>query len=269
MFGYACRETPTLMPLPIELAHRLAEQLAAVRKEGTMPYLRPDGKTQVTVEYENDRPVRLDTVVVSSQHAADIDLDALLTPDVRKHVVDPVLERYGLEAGDYRLLVNPTGRFRSAARWRRRPDRTRNHRPAAALAARRRASGRIVEVDRSAAYACAGWPNVVAAGLAGGAGTGRLRHRQSPVGFGVVGTFGTGRVPVDQIRRAVLDVFDLRPAASSRPRPEAPISQTAAAARCELGSHLGGRIEPTRWLLPSEVSTARSGERPPRPRLRK
>ena len=111
MFGYACGETPSRMPLPIELAHRLAEQLSIVRKEGTMPYLRPDGKTQVTVEYENDRPVRLDTIVVSSQHAGDIDLEALLTPDVRKHVVDPVLERYDIIADDYRLLANPTGRF--------------------------------------------------------------------------------------------------------------------------------------------------------------
>ena len=111
MFGYACSETPSLMPLPIDVAHRLAEQLATVRKDGTMPYLRPDGKTQVTVEYDGDRPIRIDTVVLSSQHAADIDLDALLAPDVRKHVVDPVLERYDIDISDYRLLVNPTGRF--------------------------------------------------------------------------------------------------------------------------------------------------------------
>src|SRR3954453_1608279 len=115
MFGYACTETPTLMPLPIDLAHRLAEQLSAARKDHTMPYLRPDGKTQVTVEYEGDRPVRLDTVVVSSQHAADIDLEALLAPDVRKHVVDAVVERYDIDASDYRLLVNPTGRFEIGA----------------------------------------------------------------------------------------------------------------------------------------------------------
>src|SRR3954451_21015714 len=111
MFGFACTETPTLMPLPIDLAHRLAEQLAAVRKDQTMPYLRPDGQTQVPVEYEGDRPVRLDPVVVSSQHAADIDLEALLAPDVRKHVVEPVLERFDIDAADFRLLVNPTGRF--------------------------------------------------------------------------------------------------------------------------------------------------------------
>ena len=111
MFGYASDETSNLMPLPIDLAHRLAEQLSAVRKDGRVPYLRPDGKTQVTIEYDGDRPVRVDTVVLSSQHAADIDLDALLTPDVRKHVVDPVLERFDIDSRGYRLLVNPTGRF--------------------------------------------------------------------------------------------------------------------------------------------------------------
>ncbi|MDX6321113.1 MAG: S-adenosylmethionine synthetase, partial [Propionibacteriaceae bacterium] len=105
MFGYACDETEALMPLPIDLAHRLAEQLSAARKTGEMPYLRPDGKTQVTIEYDGDRPVRVDTVVVSSQHAADIDLDNLLSPDVRKHVVEPVLERYDIDSSDYRLLV--------------------------------------------------------------------------------------------------------------------------------------------------------------------
>ena len=92
MFGYACDDTPELMPLPITIAHRLAERLSEVRKDGTMSYLRPDGKTQVTIEYDDeDRPVRVDTVVVSSQHAKDIDLDAMLTPDVKKHVVDAVL----------------------------------------------------------------------------------------------------------------------------------------------------------------------------------
>ena len=112
MFGYATDETPSRMPLPIQLAHRLAEQLTAVRKDGRLPYLRPDGKTQVTIEYdENDQPVRIDTVVVSSQHAADVDLATQLAPEVRKHVVDPVLEQIDLSSEDYRLLVNPTGRF--------------------------------------------------------------------------------------------------------------------------------------------------------------
>src|SRR3954454_10637319 len=111
MFGYACTETANLMPLPIELAHRLAEQLAGARREGAMPYLRPDGKTQVTIEYDGDRPVRLNTVVVSSQHAADIDLDGLLHPDIADHVVKPVLDEVGIDSSNYRLLVNPTGRF--------------------------------------------------------------------------------------------------------------------------------------------------------------
>src|SRR4051795_2184641 len=114
MFGYACTDTPELMPLPIALAHRLARRLSVVRKQGTVPYLRPDGKTQVTIEYVDDKPVRLDTVVVSSQHASDIDLDTLLAPDVQEHVVDPVvqeLEGSGIEVAGYKLLVNPTGRF--------------------------------------------------------------------------------------------------------------------------------------------------------------
>ncbi|WP_281290683.1 S-adenosylmethionine synthetase N-terminal domain-containing protein, partial [Pseudonocardia sulfidoxydans] len=111
MFGYANTDTPELLPLPIALAHRLARRLTEVRKSGVLPYLRPDGKTQVTIEYDGDRAVRVDTVVVSSQHAADVDLDALLAPDIRQHVVDPELERAGIDADGARLLVNPTGRF--------------------------------------------------------------------------------------------------------------------------------------------------------------
>ncbi|MGW2036201.1 methionine adenosyltransferase, partial [Streptomyces sp. NPDC001811] len=116
MFGYATDETPELMPLPIRLAHRLAHRLTAVRRDGTAPYLRPDGKTQVTVEYDGDRAVRLDTVVVSAQHASDIDLEGRLAPDVRRFVVEPELEALAqdgikLDTAGYRLLVNPTGRF--------------------------------------------------------------------------------------------------------------------------------------------------------------
>ncbi|MEU3064074.1 methionine adenosyltransferase, partial [Streptomyces subrutilus] len=116
MFGYACDETPELMPLPIHLAHRLSRRLSEVRKDGTVPYLRPDGKTQVTIEYDGEQPVRLDTVVVSTQHAADIDLEALLTPDIREIVVEYVLRQLAedgikLQTEGYRLLVNPTGRF--------------------------------------------------------------------------------------------------------------------------------------------------------------
>jgi S-adenosylmethionine synthetase len=223
MFGFACQETPTLMPMPIELAHRLAEQLSIVRKEGIMPYLRPDGKTQVTVEYEHDRPVRLDTVVVSSQHAADIDLEALLTPDVRKHVVDPVLERYEIGTDDYRLLVNPTGRFEIGGPM-----------GDAGLTGRkiivdsyggmaRHGGGAFSgkdpsKVDRSAAYAMR-WvaKNVVASGVASRCEV-QVAYaigKAHPVGF-YVETFGTESVPTEQIRRAVLDVFDLRPAAIIR-----------------------------------------------------
>ena len=114
MFGYACNDTPELMPLPIAMAHRLAEQLAKVRKNGTLGYLRPDGKTQVTIEYdEQNRPVRLDTIVVSSQHAAEVDLEKQLAPDVKKHVVEPVLKALDvkLDISNFKLLVNPTGRF--------------------------------------------------------------------------------------------------------------------------------------------------------------
>ncbi|MER7682803.1 methionine adenosyltransferase, partial [Streptomyces sp. NPDC096934] len=116
MFGYATDETPELMPLPIHLAHRLSHRLSEVRKNGTVPYLRPDGKTQVTIEYDGDRAVRLDTVVVSSQHSADIDLDSLLAPDIREFVVEPEIRALAdngikLDTEGYRLLVNPTGRF--------------------------------------------------------------------------------------------------------------------------------------------------------------
>ncbi len=220
MFGYACSETPTLMPLPIDLAHRLAEQLSAVRKDGTMPYLRPDGKTQVTIEYEGDRPVRLDTVVLSSQHAADIDLDALLAPDVRKHVVEPVLERYDIDASGYELLVNPTGRFEIGGPM-----------GDAGLTGRkiivdtyggmsRHGGGAFSgkdpsKVDRSAAYAMR-WvaKTVVTAGLARRCEV-QVAYaigKAHPVGF-YVETFGTEAVPVEQIQAGVLEVFDLRPAA--------------------------------------------------------
>ena len=115
MFGYACEDTPELMPLPIFLAHRLAERLTAVRKGGTVPYLRPDGKTQVTIEYDGDRAVRLDTIVLSTQHAPDVSLEDLLVPDITEHVIEPVLRdlaRTGssLDVDGYRTLINPTGR---------------------------------------------------------------------------------------------------------------------------------------------------------------
>ena len=220
MFGYACRETPELMPLPIMLAHRLAKRLSEVRRGGDVPYLRPDGKTQVTIEYARDEPVRLDTVVVSAQHAPDIDLKELLAPDIRDHVVDPVLAALELDTTSYRLLVNPTGRFEIGGPM-----------GDAGLTGRkiiidtyggmaRHGGGAFSgkdpsKVDRSAAYAVR-WvaKNVVAAGLADRceAQVAYAIGKAKPVGL-FVECFGTEKVPVARIQDAVLEVFDLRPAA--------------------------------------------------------
>ncbi|MEU4218397.1 methionine adenosyltransferase [Actinoplanes sp. NPDC026623] len=223
MFGFACSETPELMPLPIALAHRLARRLSSARKDGTIPYLRPDGKTQVTIEYDGLRPVRLDTVVVSSQHAADISLESLLTPDVREHVIGPELEGLGLDTENYRLLVNPTGRFEIGGPM-----------GDAGLTGRkiivdtyggyaRHGGGAFSgkdpsKVDRSAAYAMR-WvaKNVVAAGLAERCET-QVAYaigKAHPVSL-FVETFGTENVPVERIEKAINEVFDLRPAAIIR-----------------------------------------------------
>jgi S-adenosylmethionine synthetase len=228
MFGYATDETPNLMPLPIELAHRLSRRLTQVRKDGTVPYLRPDGKTQVTIEYDGDKAVRLDTVVVSSQHAADIDLESLLTPDIRTEVVEHVLAQLAedgikLETDDYRLLVNPTGRFEIGGPM-----------GDAGLTGRkiiidtyggmaRHGGGAFSgkdpsKVDRSAAYAMR-WvaKNVVAAGLAARCEV-QVAYaigKAAPVGL-FVETFGTNTVAVEKIEHAIREVFDLRPAAIIR-----------------------------------------------------
>ncbi|MGN6605874.1 MAG: methionine adenosyltransferase, partial [Jatrophihabitans sp.] len=223
MFGYACNETAELMPLPIALAHRLAERLTAVRKDGTVPYLRPDGKTQVTIEYADGRPVRLDTVVVSSQHAADIDLDTLLKPDVEEHVVAPVLASFDIDSSNYRLLVNPTGRFEIGGPM-----------GDAGLTGRkiivdtyggyaRHGGGAFSgkdpsKVDRSAAYAMR-WvaKNVVAAGLAARCEV-QVAYaigKAEPVGL-FIETFGTETADPDKISEAILQTFDLRPAAIIR-----------------------------------------------------
>ena len=220
MFGYACRETPEFMPLPIMLAHRLARRLSQVRRSGDVPYLRPDGKTQVTIEYSGDEPVRLDTVVVSAQHAPDIDLKELLAPDVRDHVVEPVISGLDLDTDGYRLLVNPTGRFEIGGPM-----------GDAGLTGRkiiidtyggmaRHGGGAFSgkdpsKVDRSAAYAVR-WvaKNVVAAGLADRceAQVAYAIGKAKPVCL-FVECFGTEKVPVARIQDAVLEVFDLRPAA--------------------------------------------------------
>ncbi|WP_033440726.1 methionine adenosyltransferase [Saccharothrix sp. NRRL B-16314] len=223
MFGYACTDTPELMPLPIALAHRLSRRLTAVRKDGTVPYLRPDGKTQVTIEYAGDQPVRLDTVVVSTQHADGIDLEKLLGVDIREHVVAPEVDALGLDTTDVRLLVNPTGRFVIGGPM-----------GDAGLTGRkiivdtyggmaRHGGGAFSgkdpsKVDRSAAYAMR-WvaKNAVAAGLAT-----RIEvqvayaiGKAAPVGL-FVETFGTETVDPTKIQQAIGEVFDLRPAAIIR-----------------------------------------------------
>jgi S-adenosylmethionine synthetase len=224
MFGYACEDTAELMPLPIWLAHRLAERLTEVRKSGELPYLRPDGKTQVTIAYEGDRAVRLDTVVLSTQHAADVSLDGLLSPDVADHVVKPVLDALAgtsdIDTSGFRLLVNPTGRFEIGGPM-----------GDAGLTGRkiivdtyggmaRHGGGAFSgkdpsKVDRSAAYAMR-WvaKNVVAAGLARRCEV-QVAYaigKAQPVGL-YVETFGTEQVDADKIQSAITQVFDLRPAA--------------------------------------------------------
>ncbi|MGF1664169.1 MAG: methionine adenosyltransferase [Kineosporiaceae bacterium] len=220
MFGFACDETPELMPLPISVAHRLSRRLSQVRHDGTLPYLRPDGKTQVTIGYDQGRPVTVDTVVVSTQHASDVSLEGMLAPDVAEHVVRPVLDSLELDTSSVRMLVNPTGRFEIGGPM-----------GDAGLTGRkiivdtyggmaRHGGGAFSgkdpsKVDRSAAYALR-WvaKNVVAAGLARRCevqvayAIGKAR----PVGL-YVDCYGTNTVDVDVIAKAVDDVFDLRPAA--------------------------------------------------------
>ena len=220
MFGYACDDTKELMPLPIYLAHQLAQQLTAVRKSGQLGYLRPDGKTQVTIEYDGDKAVAIDTVVISSQHAEEVDVVAKLTPEIIELVINPVLSKIDLPQKDLRTLINPTGRFVIGGPM-----------GDAGLTGRkiivdtyggmaRHGGGAFSgkdpsKVDRSAAYAMR-WvaKNVVAAGLA--------RRCEVQVAYAIgkahpvgvfVETFGTETVPVSKIQAVVVSVFDLRPAA--------------------------------------------------------
>ena len=225
MFGYACEDTPELMPLPIHLAHRLAERLSAVRKSGEIAYLRPDGKTQVTISYDGDKAVKLDTVVLSTQHAANISLEGLLEPDITNQVIKPVLDELAasgtvLDLSDYRILINPTGRFEIGGPM-----------GDAGLTGRkiivdtyggmaRHGGGAFSgkdpsKVDRSAAYAMR-WvaKNIVAAGLASRCEV-QIAYaigKAQPVGL-YVETFGTETVSSDKIQNAITKVFDLRPAA--------------------------------------------------------
>ena len=218
MFGYACTETPELMPLPISLAHRLARRLTQVRKDGTLEYLRPDGKSQVTVEYEGDTPVRIEAVVISSQHAADVDMETL-RKDIMREVILPVLPA-DLVDENTKYYVNPTGRFVIGG-----PNGDTGLTGRKIIVDTYGGMGRHgggafsgkdpTKVDRSAAYA-ARWvaKNIVAAGLAARC------EVQLAYAIGVaqpvsirVDTFGTGTVPEEKIETAVESVFDLRPAA--------------------------------------------------------
>ena len=223
MFGYACDDTKELMPLPIWLAHALAAQLSKVRKSGALPYLRPDGKTQVTIEYDGDRAVALNTVVISSQHAEDVDVASKLTPEIIEYVIEPILSTIDLPQKDLKTLINPTGRFVIGGPM-----------GDAGLTGRkiivdtyggmaRHGGGAFSgkdpsKVDRSAAYAMR-WvaKNVVAAGLARRCEV-QVAYaigKAQPVGL-FVETFGTETVPVAKIQEAVLATFDLRPAAIIR-----------------------------------------------------
>jgi S-adenosylmethionine synthetase len=261
MFGYACDDTKELMPLPIYLAHQLAEQLTAVRKSGALAYLRPDGKTQVTIEYDGDKAIALDTVVISSQHAEDVDVAKKLTPEVIEYVIKPVLAKINLPQTDMKILINPTGRFVIGGPM-----------GDAGLTGRkiivdtyggmaRHGGGAFSgkdpsKVDRSAAYAMR-WvaKNVVAAGLA--------RRCEVQVAYAIgkahpvgvfVETFGTETVPVAKIQNAVTTVFDLRPAAIIRDlnllRPI--YSQTAAY------GHFGRELPHFTWEVTNRVDELRA-----------
>ena len=223
MFGYACEDTKELMPLPISLAHRLAQRLSAVRKSGELAYLRPDGKTQVTIEYDGDTAIAVNTIVISSQHSADVDVVKKLTPEIIDLVINPVLADVDLPKADLRTLINPTGRFVIGGPM-----------GDAGLTGRkiivdtyggmaRHGGGAFSgkdpsKVDRSAAYAMR-WvaKNIVAAGLASRCEV-QVAYaigKAQPVGL-FIETFGTEKVPVSRIQDAVLAVFDLRPAAIIR-----------------------------------------------------
>lgn len=223
MFGYASRETPELMPLPIAIAHRLAERLTAVRKSGALPYLRPDGKTQVTIEYDGDKPVRIDTIVLSTQHAPEVSLERQLTPEIIDSVIKPVLKTFEISSNEVKTFINPTGRFVIGGPM-----------GDAGLTGRkiivdsyggmaRHGGGAFSgkdpsKVDRSAAYAMR-WvaKNIVGAGLADRCEV-QVAYaigKAQPVGL-FIETFATEKVPLSQISDAVLNTFDLRPAAIIR-----------------------------------------------------
>ena len=223
MFGYACTDTPTLMPLPIDVAHRRAERLTEVRRNRVLPFLLPDGKTQVTIRYDGEVPVAVDTIVVSSQHTGAASYERDIRPGIMHEVIEPVLARYDVSTDGLKVHINPTGKFVIGGPM-----------GDAGLTGRkiivdtyggmaRHGGGAFSgkdpsKVDRSAAYAMR-WvaKNVVAAGLASRCEV-QVAYaigRAHPVGF-YAECFGTEQVPLEQITAAVLDVFDLRPAAIIR-----------------------------------------------------
>ena len=223
MFGYACTETSALMPMPIYLAHRLAERLTAVRKSEVLKYLRPDGKTQVSVRYVDDKPVAVEKILISTQHAEGVDIEIQLKPDLIEHVIKPVFDLEGIEYANAEIFVNPTGRFVVGG-----PMGDTGLTGRKIIVDTYGGMGRhgggafsgkdCTKVDRSAAYA-ARWvaKNIVAAGLADRA------EIQLAYAIGVahplsvlVETFGTEKVPVGRIEEAVSQVFDLRPGAIIR-----------------------------------------------------
>ena len=261
MFGYACDDTKELMPLPIWLAHELAAQLSKVRKSGALAYLRPDGKTQVTIEYEGDKAVALNTVVISSQHSEEVSVEKQLTPEIIEHVINPILSKIDLPKKDLRILINPTGRVVIGGPM-----------GDAGLTGRkiivdtyggmaRHGGGAFSgkdpsKVDRSAAYAMR-WvaKNVVAAGFARRCEV-QVAYaigKAQPVGL-FVETFGTETVPVTKIQDAVLQVFDLRPAAIIRDldllRPI--YSKTSAY------GHFGRELKEFTWESTSRVDALRA-----------
>ena len=223
MFGYASNDTPELMPLPISLAHKLAQQLSKVRKDGSLPYLRPDGKTQVTIEYSGDKPVALNTIVISSQHSNDVDLEKKLTPEIKNFVIAPIIKDLDIDIRNVKFLINPTGRFVIGGPM-----------GDAGLTGRkiivdsyggmaRHGGGAFSgkdpsKVDRSAAYAMR-WvaKNIIAAGLADRCEV-QVAYaigKAQPVGL-FIETFGTEKTSLEKISKAVEEVFDLRPAAIIR-----------------------------------------------------
>ncbi|BCR81012.1 methionine adenosyltransferase [Arachnia rubra] len=219
MFGYACNETEQLMPLPIHVAHRLAARLTEVRKQGVLGYLRPDGKTQVTVSYEDGRPTGIDTVVVSTQHDDGVSLRDVMLPEITREVIRPVLAEHGYDNADPRIFVNPSGKFVVGGPMGDAGVTGRKIIVDTYGGMARHGGGAFSgkdpsKVDRSASYATR-WvaKNVVAAGLADRCEV-QVAYaigRAHPVGF-YLDTFGTAKVPEQQITDAVNSTFDLRPA---------------------------------------------------------